>query len=81
MIAYQADYLGTAEVTRPGDPATVAITSSKMEISVGDRLEAEGREDFEGSGVYYAATAREAKLCSDATVSGPSRIASRSSGR
>jgi thioredoxin reductase (NADPH) len=32
------------------------------------RLEAEGREDFEGSGVYYAATAREAKLCRDATV-------------
>ena len=32
------------------------------------RLEAEGRENFEGSGVYYAATAREAKLCVDATV-------------
>src|SRR5215475_2646227 len=32
------------------------------------RLEAEGREDFEGSGVYYAATAREARLCERATV-------------
>jgi thioredoxin reductase (NADPH) len=32
------------------------------------RLDAEAREDFEGSGVYYAATAREAKLCSGATV-------------
>jgi thioredoxin reductase (NADPH) len=32
------------------------------------RLEAEGREDFEGAGVYYAATAREAKLCGGATV-------------
>ena len=32
------------------------------------RLEAEGREDFEGFGVYYAATAREAKLCEGATV-------------
>lgn len=32
------------------------------------RLEAEGRENFEGSGVYYAATAREAKLCDGATV-------------
>jgi thioredoxin reductase (NADPH) len=32
------------------------------------RLEAEGREDFEGFGVYYAATAREAKLCERATV-------------
>ena len=32
------------------------------------RLEAEGRENFEGAGVYYAATAREAKLCKGATV-------------
>ncbi|MBV9463645.1 MAG: FAD-dependent oxidoreductase, partial [Verrucomicrobiae bacterium] len=33
-----------------------------------NRLEAEGREEFEGAGVYYAATAREAKLCREATV-------------
>jgi thioredoxin reductase (NADPH) len=32
------------------------------------RIEAEGREDFEGSGVYYAATAMEGALCRDATV-------------
>jgi thioredoxin reductase (NADPH) len=32
------------------------------------RLEAEGREAFEGSGVYYAATAREGQLCSGSTV-------------
>lgn len=32
------------------------------------RLEAEGREDFEGAGVYYAATALEAQLCRDSTV-------------
>jgi thioredoxin reductase (NADPH) len=32
------------------------------------RLEAERREEFEGFGVYYAATAREAKLCERATV-------------
>ncbi len=32
------------------------------------RLEAEGREAFEGSGVYYAATAREGKLCRNSTV-------------
>ena len=38
VIAYQADYLGTAQVTRPGSPATVTITSSKMEINAGDRL-------------------------------------------
>ncbi len=38
VIAYQADYLGTANVTRAGSPATIAITTSKMEIAVGDRL-------------------------------------------
>ncbi len=38
LLAYQADYLGSAEVTRPGDPTTVAITTSKMEITAGDRL-------------------------------------------
>jgi thioredoxin reductase (NADPH) len=32
------------------------------------RLEAEGREQFEGSGVYYAATALEGQLCRGATV-------------
>ena len=32
------------------------------------RLEAEGREDFEGGGVYYAATAMESQLCREATV-------------
>ena len=38
VIAYQADYLGTARVTRPGDPATITITSSKREVNAGDRL-------------------------------------------
>ncbi|HEV3410375.1 MAG TPA: FAD-dependent oxidoreductase, partial [Chthoniobacterales bacterium] len=32
------------------------------------RLEAQGREDFEGTGVYYAATALEAQLCRSSTV-------------
>ena len=32
------------------------------------RLEAEGREEFEGTGVYYAATGREAQLCKGSTV-------------
>jgi thioredoxin reductase (NADPH) len=32
------------------------------------RLDAERREDFEGAGVYYAATGREARLCRDSTV-------------
>jgi thioredoxin reductase (NADPH) len=32
------------------------------------RLAAEGREEFEGCGVYYAATGREAQFCRGATV-------------
>ena len=32
------------------------------------RLEAEGRENFEGCGVYYAATALEGRLCRGSTV-------------
>jgi thioredoxin reductase (NADPH) len=32
------------------------------------RIEAEGREDFERSGVFYAATAMEGQLCRGATV-------------
>jgi|SRR5882672_1827894 len=37
-LGYEAVYLGTARVTRPGEPATVEILSSKKEISAGDRL-------------------------------------------
>jgi thioredoxin reductase (NADPH) len=32
------------------------------------RLDAEGREKFDGAGVYYAATQMEAALCTDSTV-------------
>jgi len=32
------------------------------------RIEAEGREDFEGAGVYYAATALEGQMCRGSTV-------------
>jgi thioredoxin reductase (NADPH) len=32
------------------------------------RIEAEGRETFEGLGVYYAATAMESRVCRDSTV-------------
>jgi thioredoxin reductase (NADPH) len=32
------------------------------------RIDAEGRERFEGSGVYYAATAMEGQLCAGSTV-------------
>jgi hypothetical protein len=37
-LGFEAVFLGTARVTRPGEPATVQIVSSKKEISAGDRL-------------------------------------------
>lgn len=42
-LAYEAIYLGTAQVTRPGEPATVVLTSSVQEVEVGDKLVAAGR--------------------------------------
>ncbi|HEY6864536.1 MAG TPA: LysM peptidoglycan-binding domain-containing protein [Burkholderiales bacterium] len=42
-LGYEAVYLGTARVTRGGDPATVQIVSSKQEITAGDRLVAAGK--------------------------------------
>jgi LysM repeat protein len=38
VMAYQAEYLGAAQVTRSGNPATVVITSFAEEIAAGDRL-------------------------------------------
>lgn len=37
-IAWEAFYLGSAKVTRPGEVAKVEVTESKQEIGVGDRL-------------------------------------------
>jgi hypothetical protein len=37
-LAYEALYLGTAQLSRKGDPATVVITSNAEEIGEGDRL-------------------------------------------
>lgn len=46
VIAYEAMYLGEAQVTRGGDPTTMAITTSKEEIGVGDRLVVATKPDF-----------------------------------
>jgi hypothetical protein len=36
-------YLGTAQLTRPGDPATVTLTDTVLEVGAGDKLVAAGR--------------------------------------
>ncbi len=51
VLAYEAVYLGEAELQVPGDPATLVITKANREIKVGDRLlqkedESVLREDF-----------------------------------
>jgi hypothetical protein len=42
-IAYEAIYLGTAQLTRPGEPATVRLSTSLQEVGAGDKLVAAGR--------------------------------------
>ena len=42
-LAYEAVYLGTAQVTRPGEPATVTLTDTVIEVGAGDKLVAAGR--------------------------------------
>ena len=42
-LGYEAIYLGTAQLTRPGEPATVVLTSSVQEVGAGDKLIAAGR--------------------------------------
>lgn len=38
LLGYEALYVAQAELERPGDPATLLLTSSAMQIQIGDRL-------------------------------------------
>ena len=42
-LGFEAIYLGTARVSRPGDPATIELASTVQEVSPGDKLVAAGR--------------------------------------
>jgi hypothetical protein len=42
-VGHEAVYLGSARVTRAGDPATVVLTSVTQEVVAGDKLVAAGR--------------------------------------
>lgn len=42
-LGYEAIYLGTAQLTRPGQPATILLTSTVQEVEAGDNLVAAGR--------------------------------------
>jgi nucleoid-associated protein YgaU len=57
-LGYEAIYLGTAQLTRPGEPATVVLTSAVQEVGAGDKLVAAGRPQP----VNYAPHAPSAKI-------------------
>ena len=57
-LAYEAIYLGTAQLTRPGEPATVLLTSAVQEVEAGDKLVAAGRPQP----VNYAPRAPSAQI-------------------
>jgi nucleoid-associated protein YgaU len=57
-LAYEAIYLGTAQLTRPGNPATVLLTSTVQEVNAGDKLVAAGPAQAPS----YAPHAPEAQL-------------------
>jgi thioredoxin reductase (NADPH) len=64
-----ADGEHPSELQIEGCPAT--LRAKCVLIATGaeyNRIEAEGRENFEGLGVYYAATAMEGKMCRDGIV-------------
>jgi len=42
-LGYEAIYLGTAQVTRAGDPATIVLTTAVREVGAGDKLVAASR--------------------------------------
>ena len=41
-LGFEAEQLGTARVTRPGEPATLQIITATQEIGIGDKLIAAG---------------------------------------
>lgn len=57
-LAYEAVYLGTAQLTRPGEPATVTLTDTVLEVGAGDKLVAAGRPQP----VNYAPRAPSAQI-------------------
>src|SRR6476620_8594628 len=68
-LQYQAD--GEYRAFLEAEGSSALLRAKTVLITTGAdyrRLEAEGREQFEGVGVYYAATALEGQLCRNETV-------------
>jgi thioredoxin reductase (NADPH) len=68
-LRYQGNDLYRVSLLIDGCGATLRAKSVVIATGANyNRLDAEGRERFEGVGVYYAATALERKLCRGSTV-------------
>jgi thioredoxin reductase (NADPH) len=70
-LSLQYDAEGEYRVCLETEGCSAVLRAKALLIATGAnyrRLEAEGREQFEGMGVYYAATALEGKICRGATV-------------
>jgi thioredoxin reductase (NADPH) len=68
-LAYNAGSEYRVSLQIEGCSATLCAKSAVIATGANyNRLEAEGRDRFEGVGVYYAATALESRLCRGATV-------------
>ena len=44
-LGYESIYLGTAQVTRPGEPAVIVLTSVTQEVGIGDKLVPAGKPE------------------------------------
>lgn len=63
-IGYEAIYLGTARVIRPGEPATVELASVTQEIGLGDRLVPAGRPEIINYAPHAPAAAVQGRVVS-----------------
>lgn len=63
-LAYEAVYLGTAHLARPGNPATVVLTSAVQEVETGDKLVAAVPSDTPNYVPHAPATEINGKIIS-----------------
>lgn len=56
ILGYEAKYIGTSELQRTGDPATVFINSTELESVIGDRLIPAGEEKATANFTPHAPT-------------------------
>ena len=64
MLGYEAIYLGTARVTRPGDPAVVQLISVTQEVGVGDKLVPAGKPEVLTYSPHAPASAIQGRIIS-----------------